>query len=339
MDRSDSTVVKGLAILLMLYWHLFYRMSDVGLCTVYLYISDLPFVNLFARCTNPVPFYLILSGYGLYRTYDSGRNTDKARKVCKLYINYWLTLAVFIPVCAYFYGFDRFPGSVRTFIGNVTALNTTYNGEIWFLFPYILIFLLSGHLSRFVSRYDWKIVVVLTGTIYTVVRFVLLTKGSCLHDLRLYYIPLHSLDFLFPVSLGMLFAKYGCVEKAKSYFAGRRLLCLIGLLSLLMVRMTLGFGFFHSLYAAVFILFFVSLPCSGLYRTVMLSLGRHSTTMWFTHSYFCYHLFHDFIYSFRYPAIIFAVLLVVSFLTAVMIDFMRDRLYDISYFKKIALPA
>ena len=54
--------------------------------------------------------------------------------------------------------------------------------------------------------------------------------------------------------------------------------------------------------------------------TFLYEMGCRSTSMWFVHTYFCYYLFKDFIYGFKYPLLIFSVLLVVSYLFALVID-------------------
>lgn len=41
--------------------------------------------------------------------------------------------------------------------------------------------------------------------------------------------------------------------------------------------------------------------------------------MWMIHSWFCYYLFHDWIYGFRYPLVIMAVLVIISYLSAVVV--------------------
>ena len=63
MSIRETTILKGVAILFMLYLHLFNQMANVNLCTTYLSIRGVPFVHLFSRCTGPVAFYLILSVY------------------------------------------------------------------------------------------------------------------------------------------------------------------------------------------------------------------------------------------------------------------------------------
>lgn len=41
--------------------------------------------------------------------------------------------------------------------------------------------------------------------------------------------------------------------------------------------------------------------------------------MWLIHSWFCYYLFHNWIYGFKYPVIIFMVLLVCSVASAMVV--------------------
>lgn len=80
MSKDVSLSLKGVAILLMLYYHLFY---DVGLCELTnanLYICGLPFNYLLARLTHPVEMFVILSGYGLYYVIKRG-NYDVIKKV------------------------------------------------------------------------------------------------------------------------------------------------------------------------------------------------------------------------------------------------------------------
>ena len=44
--------------------------------------------------------------------------------------------------------------------------------------------------------------------------------------------------------------------------------------------------------------------------------------MWLTHSFFCYHLFHDFIYGFKYPLAIYIVLIVISYVVSLPISYL-----------------
>ena len=44
--------------------------------------------------------------------------------------------------------------------------------------------------------------------------------------------------------------------------------------------------------------------------------------MWLTHSFFCYHIFHDFIYGFKYPLVIYIVLIVISYVVSLPISYL-----------------
>ena len=57
-------------------------------------------------------------------------------------------------------------------------------------------------------------------------------------------------------------------------------------------------------------------------------LGKYSMPMWLTHTYFSIYLFHDFIYGFRYPLLIYVVLVVVSLLTALVLMSLLIKVYN-----------
>ncbi|MGM9851669.1 MAG: hypothetical protein ACI306_05960 [Muribaculaceae bacterium] len=61
----------------------------------------------------------------------------------------------------------------------------------------------------------------------------------------------------------------------------------------------------------------------------LMEMGRRSTSMWFVHTYFAYYLFHDFIYGFKYPALVFLVLLLCSYLTAIVVDAIYKKIISI----------
>lgn len=216
MTKTDSLILKGVAILLMLYLHLFNQMSNVELCLNYLYVGDVPLAHLLSRAANPVAFFLILSGYGLYAVRRENPQYNIVRKVRNLYIHYWITLALFVPLGAWMVGCVRYPGSLVTTISNVTAWHTTWNGEIWFLFPYLLLALSSKFVFKLMDRVH---PILYFGT----TLFVSLSMGFCisrygaayLYHHQLAYMPILYLSLLFSFSLGAGIAKYNIVKKIK----------------------------------------------------------------------------------------------------------------------------
>lgn len=66
MNKQESAVLKGIAILFMLFLHLFHHPEEVNVLTNYIYIHDTPVTSYLVRLTDPVFLFLLISGYGLY---------------------------------------------------------------------------------------------------------------------------------------------------------------------------------------------------------------------------------------------------------------------------------
>ncbi|MDE6309159.1 MAG: hypothetical protein K2L81_03085, partial [Muribaculaceae bacterium] len=56
-------------------------------------------------------------------------------------------------------------------------------------------------------------------------------------------------------------------------------------------------------------------------------LGKHSMNMWMIHSWGCYYLFRDFTYSFRYPLIIFLMLVAISLICSVAVNYIARYVF------------
>lgn len=55
-------------------------------------------------------------------------------------------------------------------------------------------------------------------------------------------------------------------------------------------------------------------------------LGEKSLFIWLTHSFYCYHFAKDFIYSPKYTILIFMNLLIVSYLSALILNYIYVRI-------------
>lgn len=71
MDKQESMRLKGVAILFMIFLHLF-TLRQAGMYESLIFIKEMPLPALLTRLTNPVPFFLFLSGYGLYASFQMG---------------------------------------------------------------------------------------------------------------------------------------------------------------------------------------------------------------------------------------------------------------------------
>lgn len=250
------------------------------------------------------------------------------RRVLKVYIYYWITLAVFIPLGCWMYGYGTYPGDVVTLLENITAWRTSYNGEIWFLFPYILLVFISVPLYRLVDRYHWLVILLCS---YTLVLFNTLLGNTPIYGMLarsvrpVYYVLLTS-NLAFSFLLGMVTARHLDIANLKAFFRGKAWIGYLMLLAIVVARL-LGF-IMHPLYATIIIIVFACMPHFTITRNTLQELGRRSTSMWFIHSWFCYYLFHDWVYSFEYPLLIFAVLVAVSYLCAIPVDWLQKHIWS-----------
>lgn len=70
IEKSKTLELKGIAIFMMLFLHLFNKTENVRLCTTAgISVGNEPLVQFLSHGMGPVSFYLFLSGYGLYYKY------------------------------------------------------------------------------------------------------------------------------------------------------------------------------------------------------------------------------------------------------------------------------
>lgn len=217
MNKQESQMMKGVAILLMLFLHLFNQLHNVELCRNFIFINDLPLVYILCRAANPVAFFLILGGYGLYKV-NEGEDKHRWSRILKLFIHYWIILIMFVSIGCYLHP-SRYPGSISTIISNFTSFNTSYNGEMWFLFPYIVLSLLAPYIFRFMKRYKTWQIIATTLFIHLCTSFCISRYGTShlYHNLWLYN-PLLVIHLLFAFSLGAVAARGNFFEKVKDKF-------------------------------------------------------------------------------------------------------------------------
>lgn len=221
MTRRESQIMKGVAILLMLFLHLFNQEENVNLCRNLLFIDCTPLAHILSRASNPVAFFLLLGGYGLYRVYEKEDNHRWSRLV-KLMIHYWIVLIIFVTVGHFFHP-ATYPGSPLKILSNVTGYETTYNGEMWFLLPYIILSACSKPLFDFFKRFKAWIVVCTALLIHLATSFCISRYGaSFLYSNYWAYNPLLVLHLLFNFSLGAMAARSNFFEKLKDWSANRR---------------------------------------------------------------------------------------------------------------------
>ncbi len=151
ISKENSLLLKGMALLFMVYYHLFLGAENLSgafsLCSV----QGVPLATWLARGCHPVGIYLFISGYGLYFAHCKNAPSRPWTRIFKLYKLYWLTLVVFLPIACWLRP-EAYPGDWQKCVQSVTTFRTGWNGEIWFMFPYILLVLTSNRVFALLDK-------------------------------------------------------------------------------------------------------------------------------------------------------------------------------------------
>lgn len=123
---------------------------------------------------------------------------------------------------------------------------------------------------------------------------------------------------------GAIFVKYDILDKIKKTVNFRKkytnaLLFLLLLLSIV-IRALIPIHAASILFMVFIVCWFTLIDKSKAFGNVLMKLGRHSTNIWLVHTFFCYYLFHDFIYSLQYPIVIIIVVLGLSLISSVILE-------------------
>lgn len=257
-----------------------------------------------------VSLFFFLGGYGLYKRF-ARNELSLIKDLKRIYSLYWKVLFVFVPLGFLFFRhvppeyidkvfnirFEHF--HIDRFLWNLTAMQTDYNFEWWFITPYIFM-LVYGYIFVNLQKVknislDLLLLFIITilfqgGTIVSVLNSLTpLTQdrilGAVLHpDQR------SSLFFV-----GILCAKYDFLDMVKARFSRFNnyqavILSLLTIYACFRIRNTGTAG----LVAEWIIVVMLSLVLITFNRFALISktvcfIGKHSANMWLIHSFFCYY--------------------------------------------------
>lgn len=327
MTQEQTLQIKGIAILMMLYVHLFHSTENVELCTYWLHYGSTPLFQKLTRCATPVPFFLIISGYGFMKALMNKRQSRKTKlqRILNLYIPYWTvtTIMCIIALCINGKCIDF---SFQSIINNITAINTTYNPHCWFILPYLLLAIFSHSICQFIQN-NKAITVFLIGLICHITTYAVLDYwDEFLHNNLIILLAVNWIYLLFPFFLGALLAKYTwhIPTRLSKTWGGKHPQVSFSFCLLLVVFAKLHFpGTVNPIYAIAFVFFFIKLSSIPVITPCLKLLGKYSLGMWFIHGWLLNVFLYDTLFSLRYPIIIFITLILMSLLAAYILDYLQ----------------
>lgn len=326
---QKSNQLKSIAILMMLFLHLFNR-DYHGVFKPLIFFGSQPlsyYISLF--CDACLPIFAFVTGYGLfykYRQNSSIYNKLNFIRLKKLYINFWIILVIFAVILGTILQVNGYPGSMVKFILNFTAVNPTYNGAWWFLTIYILFVLTSSFWFFLLNRINPYAYFAILLLIYIPAFYIRIYVPLNFDDVFLNWFQQYSALYfctLFQFMAGGFALKYDWHRKFSAVFSKmpqRNWLSLL-LISLLIVLHGIIPNFFVAPFTALgFIFLFLQLDFSPVLNVVLDFFTPHATNIWLVHMFFYLIFFSDLVYSFTYVLPIFVVLLLLSLLSSYVIN-------------------
>lgn len=316
LTKKQVSITKGVAILFMLLLHLFCTKDYNGLFTPLITINAIPLVyyfGLFGECC--VGMYSFCSGYGLMCTYKNNSieyNKKNKFRILKLYINFWIIILIFVVFLGYLTGKSNiYPGNLKTFVLNFTAISTSYNGAWWYLTTYILLVLISKPIHKLVQKYNNILLAIISIIIYFIcyveqVKLPIVFANPLLNWMVTQISALGT--NIFPFIMGSIFADKKIFSYLYNNFYNikfKNTLCSLVILSMLIFHGFVETAFVAPFIGIVFIVLFNLMNIPDFLNNILYYLSKHSTNMWLIHMFFYIIYFRNLVFMPKYPVLIF----------------------------------
>lgn len=344
--KDDTKMIKGIAVMLMLFHHLFTFPERIFNDYVDLNIkgySVSALIGSFGKIC--VMIFIFLAGYGIYLSLlkDNEDNVMKKR-ISNLYKLFWQVFIIFVPICIIF---KKINFNIIDIILNFVGFKLSFNGEWWFLAPYIILILFSPLIFKLFKKLNLSgsIVLVIFANVICLEIIPIIQRNSwtsLLYGNQIFQNIHLTLNLLSGFLMGMLCAKYDIISYFKNKYSNNYLYVIVsifGLLVLFYVRLKLDY-LYDYIYAPIFIIFVTIILSTknkllSNVRKFTIKVGNESTIIWLVHSFYCYTLCQKFIFMPKLSVLIFGWLLLLSYTTSLVIKYIFYKLGII--YKKLLL--
>lgn len=313
MSKEQSVIIKGIAIVLMLIYHLNDIVGIQGLDNMF-------FITLI-NASYPISYFLIVSGYGLYCIFKQGRISFKYiyKRTLKLYIAFWLVLLIFVVGLASLLYPDKFAFSLDKHIINFIGWRWDYCIFTWFLLPYIFMTFSAKWVFRAID-YLGNVKSLLCGSVIYILTCFLISRyfDSWLQwHYEVYHVILWA-QTLFGLTVGAVMARISLSGKSLLWnkLDGKNLLVLLLLIALFAIRGQIHTAALNPFHAALVIWLVLHLRFNGLPKKILVELGDKSMIMWFAQGFLGVVMFSEYILLLRFPLLIWVVWVIICYLVA-----------------------
>ncbi|WP_299493842.1 acyltransferase family protein [uncultured Shewanella sp.] len=322
-SKRNGNILKGIAIILMYFHHLFAFPERIVEPNYFIAISNNIdfeyYIAIFGKIC--VSMFLFLSGVGF--SFSRERKLryylDKALGFYRAYI---IVFLIFIPFGFLYFGNVNGVGfEIKTFFENLLMIESSYNGEWWFSGVYFLCVIFTpfyiriGCLKSIVLSFSFL-------NVYFLLHMLSFDIGVLLNNFLLWQVSFISGLFYYNVI---------------SYLKLNTIIFRLKKYSFVLIVILLPLILISYLYLKVYaLIFFTPVICLALCMAfnemsngVSFSLewlGKKTLFMWLTHSFFCYYYFQSIVFAPKYSFLVFLNLILLTVPCCLVLE----KLYEIS---------
>ena len=211
MDKNQSNFLKGIVLLMMLLVH-----TDFTELYNPVSFDGKPVLAHLYMAYTPVALFMVLSGYGFYFKYRSGKDKNWFYRIFKLLLHFWIILAITIPIKA---GIKDLQFSFSEVICNITAWHISWNASCWFILPYTIFALTYFKIIRLFERFGYTKMLLIVFIIHLVTGG-LISYFQVQYDtsLPIVWNSLYIGHLLFPFVGGICINHFNMIENLKDKY-------------------------------------------------------------------------------------------------------------------------
>ena len=349
LQKKDSQALYGVAILLMVFHHLFCIPDRLS----YGYISIFGNYDFGARFAYHgrlcVAIYAFISGYAAsiaskknpeMRAWPRFRNSVRysAARMKKLYVKLWLVFAIFVPIGILFFGVKT--SVIEVILALITGFSAI-NIEWWYFFEYLLfaliypLFDLSLHHRNRRELFIKTAVLVLVAVILPFIACANMARSG-INEIGLMALEMF-ISYIYIYMIGYFVEKWRLFDWLDSNLpselkaiTGVILTVLVFVIRWFMVPANPGESK-PDIILAPFLVFGLTLILHSDIAerkvvTVLCLFGRYSTFMWLTHTFFIYYYFQPVILLPRVSILIFIWAVLISLVNAMIMEKIYEKI-------------
>lgn len=316
LTKTNTLEIKGVAILCMIFYHLFAFPTRIPIE----YVMPWNRSYVFQIC---VPIYLFMSGYGLQCVSMKRKITPISigKRLQKLYIRFWWVAIPFITIGLAIHYYSIYP--LSNLLLNLLGLKSSFNGEWWFYYLYIVLLILFYFISKLNVKKKEYIIIMLA------ILFTTKYLGSILpphKDFSLLYYINNVITYLNIFILGCFFAKFDIFSwMQNSLKLNKTYIQPLLIVTPLFIRAHSPFKDVTDLVIVpLFLLGIVNLcNLSHIGSKILTFLGVHSMNLWLIHSFFIFYYLNDITFISHNPFIMFITVVSCSLCCSIFIEKLR----------------